>query len=65
MRTLYGYYMDMVGKDTLLQLVARASHLPFGGRVAYWHWWNGHPIAIWWAGHPIGTFVFRNIIRIA
>ena len=27
----------MVGKDTLLQLVGRASHLPFGGRVPYWH----------------------------
>ena len=55
----------MVGKDTLLQLVARASHLPFGGRVADWHWWKGHPIAILWAGYPIGTLVFRNNIRIA
>ena len=27
----------MVGKDTLLQLVGRASHLPFGGRIPYWH----------------------------
>ena len=57
--------MDMVGKDTLLQLVGMVSHLAFGGGAPYWHWCKGHPIAIWWGGHPIGILVSRNIIRIA
>ena len=66
-RTLYGYYMDMVEKDTLLHLVGRASHLPFGGRVPYWHRLEGHPIAIWWASshwHMVLLEYYKDGIRI-
>ena len=49
-------YIDMVGKDTLLQLVEGHPICHVVGRVTYCHWWEGHAIASWWAWNLLGIF---------
>ena len=54
----------MVGKDTLLQLVGRASHLSFGGRVPGIGG-KATPLPFGGQGIPLTYLFFRNMIRIA
>ena len=53
----WGIFLLLVGGAPHCHLMGRASQLPFGGSVSYWHRSEGHPVAIWWAGIPLAYYL--------